>query len=75
MRISSAATFALSGVTYSQAFELKYDGREAKEKDIPEMPWIFRSPFADKFTQLIQSHGFAIVQFLVEKIANLLGII
>ncbi len=63
------------GVTYSQAFELRYDGREAKEKDIPDMPWILTGPLGDKFTRIIQSHGFGIVQFLVEKIANLLGII
>ena len=39
------------------------------------MPWILTGPLGDKFTRIIQSHGFGIVQFLVEKIANLLGII
>ena len=72
MRISSAATFALS---LWARFELRYDGREAKEKDIPDMPWLFTGPLGDKFTRLIQSHGFGIIQFLVEKIADLLGII
>lgn len=57
------------GATYSQAFELKYDGRE--EKEIPAMPAIFQSPLGDIFTKVIRSLPFGIIQFLVEKIEGL----
>lgn len=61
------------GVTYSQAFELKYDGRE--EKSIPDMPQVFSSPFADTFNSILNSRFLAVMQVLIEKIAILFGVI
>lgn len=61
------------GVTYSQAFELKYEGREYKQ--IPKMPYLFQTPLGDKVSALLQTHTFGLIMFITEKLANLLGII
>jgi len=61
------------GVTYSQAFEVKYENRV--DKEIPETAWIFETIYGKLFLKLFHSIPFAIVQLLVEKIADWTGII
>ena len=61
------------GVTYSQAFEVKYSTRN--DKEIPETAWIFETAYGKLFLKLFRSIPFAIVQVLVEKIADWTGII
>lgn len=56
------------GITYSQAFELQYEGRENKE--IPELP-LFESLPGRVVAKLLQTRVVAIVAFLVEKIGGI----
>lgn len=61
------------GVTYSQPFEVRYSTRT--DKEIPETAWIFETAVGKLFLRLYHSLPFAIVQLLVEKIADWTGII
>ena len=57
------------GITYSQAFEVQYEGRE--DKEIPEQPEFLQSEAGQTFLKYYRTVPFAIVQFVVEKIGNL----
>lgn len=54
------------GVTYSQAFELKYDGRV--DKPIPQENPFFKTEFGKMFLSIYHSIPFGIIQVIVEKI-------
>ncbi len=55
------------GITYSQAFELQYDGR--RDKPVPEWAlWIFRTDAGQKFLKFYHTRAFALGAFVAEKI-------
>lgn len=54
------------GITYSQAFELKYEGR--KDKPLPERSWIFDTTIGKAFMAVYHSLPFGLVQLIIEKV-------
>lgn len=64
--------FGEGGVTYSQAFELQYEGRE--DKPIPDSV-IPDNGDAEVFLNIYHTLPFALAAFIIEKLANLFNII
>ena len=64
--------FGEGGVTYSQAFELRYDGRE--DKPVPDSV-IPDNGDAEVFLNIYHTLPFALAAFIIEKLANLFHII
>ena len=64
--------FGEGGVTYSQAFELRYDGRE--DKPVPDS-LIPDNGDAEVFLNIYHTLPFALAAFIIEKLANLFHII
>ncbi|MGN0467236.1 MAG: PHP domain-containing protein [Acutalibacteraceae bacterium] len=62
------------GVTYSQAFELQYDGRVEKPIPTQANAWLHNTRFGQIFNQIYRSLPFAILAFVTEKIGIALGL-
>lgn len=61
------------GVTYSQAFELRYEGRPEKEIPSDSTAWLTDTCYGKIFNKIYRSIPFALAALIIEKVGIALG--